>query len=711
MIKSKSGFTLIEALVGFVILGIVSTASWTAINILFRAGQISRNNTIAINLLQKSQEEVRFAAQTLFSTLENCHFPFPNDPDPSTTCDFDDISESFPGFTRTLEVTLQEERTELKRILITINWQEAGMNRQRQSLSFISKPPDPLPGNVYGQIRSSESGSELINGAQITLTFLDGSNVHVTLSSDSLNDKGGNFDFADEDTGQFLLKPGQWLLTATHPSYYNYPSDGETHILTVQSNNEEPPVNVTMVPKPEDATITTRILDETGQPVINFLYGRIYLYENGNLIEQVANLISHTFTIPFETADQRCFTLANFDAFKAGFAGEPGCDYLFEREGVSTAASTSMGGNCTNSWEGDEDSDTICVNPGDSLEVDLSLVPVPEVSINGRVVDSSNNPIAGATIHALWPASDPIEWRKNGAIQTTTTDSNGQFQNFKVPATQGMFPDQAPETTYLQVWAKANVDVFSCCNIIQNEKRESQILYIGPLNPGDPSKTINDLIISTQDTDCGNLTGIITEQSLSGASIADVTISITGTPNETTNGSGTYLYDCSPQDGYRIPSEFYTFKATHPNYYPYISSGNEWYSYAPLVNITPNATTTRNGYLWPLGLSSISGIVFDQSGSEIYPIADAEVVLTLYDGTTRTTMTDTNGNYTFDAVPETWPPPSLPNDSYYRQNPLVHQINVSHNLEIYFPFSQTISTLIANTPLTIDIELDTNNGM
>ncbi len=712
---SKRGFTLIEVLVGAIIIAGVSLAGWVSVTVLTKSGEISRNRSMAVNLLQQSQEELRRIAQvdTTYDTLNTCQFPNPVAP-PTNTCGLADTTTTFPGFVRTMAVTFENGSTELKRVLTTVQWQEDGIPKQIQSIVLLSRPPDPLPGNIIGFVSSETQAATPLGSIPISIDFVSSTASYSTTSAAVADGRGANFDFAEVGTGRFVLPTGNYNLTVNASGYFPYTHPVE---ITVPSNGEVF-VAVQLRPLPTDAVISGNVIDlSTGSPISSFSGARIRRYEGGSYRQQTVNQRSYSFTIPFSDSNPQSFTINTLDAFRAGFVyqtnsgGSPSCNFDYTREGFSSAvvqADSSLV--CSNPHNGSSASDRVTVFPGDNITLDLPVLPVPEVQIFGRVLDSDNNPVSGATIRARWPRSDgSYDWRKQGVLQTATSDINGNF-TFNVPAVQGMFPGSNPSQNYLQVWARGQVNVIRCCDVQQNVWRNSPTAYVGILNPLDPPRDIGVLRISSTDENCGNVGGDITDGLTSNAiDTANVQISVT----ELTDGTGHYDIECAPaQTGFRLRTNRYRFIASKAGYYTNDSNGNAQYrrrgSGGRDVQIQTDTTINYDAELWPRGFGDIQVNVVDKTTG--VPMDGVDVRLSPYTGSSST-LTTAGGTVTFVNVAETWPTPAVPNNGYYNMNSQSHRIDINHDPANYLPHTEIIPNLDDGTVVTITIMLERIGGV
>ena len=721
---NNQGVTLVEMIVGAIVVGLVSLAGWTAISITSRSHEMSRNVVTAANLLQLSQEEVRRIARadTVFDTLENCDFPPEHVSNGKQRCGLNDLSTApeFTGFDRDLVVTTDSGSSELKRALVTVSWTELGQLKQRRSLILLSRPPQPLAGNLKGFLCSEADDMAPFGGVRVELNSTSTSASFSTTSVGLVDTDGANYNFADFDgfdnfgQGRYVLPAGSYVLSVDDDRFepYTHPTP-----ITISSNSERR-VDFCLTPKPESATIFGEVIDNaTGQLISTFSRGRINLYQNGSRLQRVDNRRTYSFNIDFDDSDPKYFTLNTHDSFRLGYAypvgsgGSPSCVYAYNREGYSTAVvQEDLSLICGNPYNGNGVSDRIEVFPGDNIQVNLPVTPVPEVIITGRVVDSDGQPVANATIRARWPRSDGSrDWYKGSALQTATTDGSGQF-SFSVPAVQAMFANSNPVNNYLQVWARGSVSIKVCCDVQRNVNRNSNTLYPGPLFPGDGPRDIGTLVISSQDEQCGDVGGTVIDDA-TGNTLDGVEVRISQT--EFTDGAGDYIIACEQgQTGYRLQARRYNFRGIRAGYYTNESRGNDQYQRRANngydANIIADTLIDYDARMWPQGFATVVVNVFDQTTG--LPMDGVEVMLDPYFGS-NVTQTTMGGVATFSGVVETWPPPGLPADGYYRTNVQNHGLEIDHDPANYQPHSETIQNLEAGETRNITVFLRRNGGV
>ncbi len=704
----RSAFTLVEVLTGIVVFALISTCSWFAVSTLFRGEQLTSNRTIAINLLQKSQEELRKSSQTFYDQLEICQFPGPAFVLGSNLeCGLQNLDSNFINYNRVVKISPYEGSNEIKQAIITVNWKDQGKILSMSSAILLARPPDPLPGNVIGTVRSTTTGNPLIEGVMITLTK---DTISQTANSGKtlIKSKSGldvNFNFNDTTTKAFTLPVGTWKLDAKHPKYYDYkhPTD-----IIVSSNSELPQIDFLMDPKPEDATIHLKLINaKTKLPLINFFNGRYWILddyiETGKYIAYADNLTGADYAIKFKDTNPQSFTINTYWAYRSGYAGKPSCNgYPYNYHGWSSATvkEDNFTPTCSNPYVGSKASDRITVNPGDNLTVEVPLFPVPTATVKGRVIDEiTKAPLAGATVYAQWPFGD--WWYKDGFYPFATSDADGNY-TYTVPAVQMMTSGS------LRIQARRNMPSMGCCETPTTVDRYSNWISVNGLFEGSIVE-VDDLKIKSADPfNCGNVKGNITN-AFSGAAINNATITILGSETNT-NALGNYIYQC-PSVGYRLPAGAARFLASESSYYPYDNNGNTWYNTASAVNIKSNEIVDYPAKLWPIGRGTIIFKIVDE-GTD-YPIKGAEVKLTLYNSSVLTLKSDDEGSVIFNNVLETWPPIDLPLDDLYFKGKVtyLHKYSVTPPSNLYKTLTdQPTPVLKKEDTLTIPIRLPAGGG-
>ncbi|MCA9407976.1 MAG: prepilin-type N-terminal cleavage/methylation domain-containing protein [Candidatus Omnitrophica bacterium] len=222
---TQKGFTLVEVIIAIALIGIIGSASWFGISAITQSEIMTGNRVGVVNLIQRSQEEVRAAAQSLFDTIQLCDY------EGSAPCGFDNsILSEYPDVTERTLVITETQGSELKTVRISVEWQERGILRQLDSITYLARPPDPLPGSLVGVVRRSNGGQPL-SGVSIQLTFLSTSESISESSKSTVvitaNGNSANYDFGDDINGKFRLKPGKWKIKATKSSYKAFTNNGQ----------------------------------------------------------------------------------------------------------------------------------------------------------------------------------------------------------------------------------------------------------------------------------------------------------------------------------------------------------------------------------------------------------------------------------------------------------------------------------------------------
>jgi prepilin-type N-terminal cleavage/methylation domain-containing protein len=727
---SRKGFTLVEVLVGVVVISLISVASFTTVSILTRSTEASRNRIIASNFMQKSMEEVRRVAQSNFDDLETCAFPSgaatTGDP-----CGFEVTVNDFPEFTRTLNV--QDEylnSEELKRVTVTTNWNEMGVARSLTSVMLLSRPPDPLPGNIWGKVHEAGDDTDLIGGAQVRVTKVDGTDNQNALSTGSLDADGHNYDFEESVSGQFILDAGSWALRVTKTGYEDY-----DHPVPVVVPPGGPPatVDIPMVPLPEPAEVTYRLVDKDTGGGISYWhsYGGPYVYlregsgSGGRYDSRRSDDTYHTFTVPFEEGDPatKCLTLFTWQAYKAmrvyptPAGGSPSCTYQYNKDGWSSAYVRDSAGTlmCSNDhWDrwNSGGIDRICVGYGDHETIDVPLERTPTVTVTGKIEGFA--PGTTPRLYVLWPRSLWNTYMRNSHIYYyVNTDADGNF-SVELPAVQGFYRNSSAYWDYMRIRPRGVCEYGACCEQTGTTWRWGSYTYVGPLFPGGSTINVGTLSLpSLGDYDCGNVNGNIVDAK-TGGSVNNARVRVRY-DNAWTNATGYYEHVCGGGVGYRIEENGgrQRVRVYHGSYYDLDTYGNSYYSSKAGVDILADQTVTWNGKLWPIGTGTVNVTVVDKS--TMLPIEDAHVRLDLfYTGSDPTATTNSGGVATFNNVRETWPPAAMdPTDTYYNHTDRDHSVSVyaidDGNFEL--PVSANIETLDAGGTVNITLEVIPKGAM
>ena len=703
-IKVARSFTLIEVLVSAVLIAIVSAGAYSSFVVVSRAVEDSRNRSIAYDLAERSLEEVRAQAHTDFDTLESHTFS--------------DLSSDFPGFTRSISISPVAGSSDFKKADVTVNWTERGNARDYHSALLLSRPPEPLPGNIEGTITDSNNGSPVAN-ANVTARHYNDTTGSFDISYTTASDSSGKYTFAETGTGGtviFRLKPGQWEITVTHPAYYDYTYSAEHsgHYVDVYSS-QSTTADISLDPLPTPAHIKGRFIGSV-------LSQYVSLYRKGSYKTYTGNPFD--FKIDFTDTDQKCFTVITgrgtdtryyphiYNHHCTNICSPYGTAYNYRGWSSSQMNIDGSERNCANPWLGSSAADYICVNPGQNLDLgDIKLVTVPTATLKIHLIDSNNAPIQGEI--RIWERrSDHNRQGYHGGWHST---DEGGFKQESVPAEQDMFPNNTGY--YIVIRGRAGVQHTACCDDLGQQTVYSSYYYIGSLHEGD-TRDVTIKLPAANDYTCGDAKGYVRDgKTLSGIEHVDIYISGYGWKNYATNNSGYYEIKCSGGSGCAIVTGTRRIIASRGGYYPCDSTSNNWGgsshwynpAYVPEAHIAANVSTWQSPiYLWPEGYGIIKGRVVDASGGS--PISGAKVTLHRYSGGSIVKYTNGSGRFTFDGVIETWPPPGVVGNNYYNQTTRRHSVTVEKsNYD-----SKSVGSIKLNAGTTTNlgnIKLTTGGGM
>lgn len=712
--NTHKAFTLMEAVAGVVIIALISTAAWIGVAVLMQSADTADRQTMAVNLMQKSQEELRRLAFTSFDTMETCQFPQEGEDPGGTDCGLQTIAPPFQGFTRLVEFSRESGSTELKKAVTLVSWRDwNGVERHIESVILLARPPSPLPGSVIGRVVDMET-KEPIGSVKISLQFTGGDQLmYDSLSSAQLDERGHNYNFRDRISGLFVLVPGSWRLSANHAGYSPYVHTG----LVQVDSNKETVVNFEMERLPEGGTITLRLINAlTGIPIAfrNESQNKSYiqLYENGSKVSEKigGGSLTREFSAAELGEEGKVFTVATDKAYQSGFVGQfnctagtthyaPGWSSAIVREDASI--------NCAFPRNGNVDSDRIALKPGEDVTIDIPLVPMPTATLTGMVTDDAGVPIANAKVYVRWP-----DWSLWYPYPQGVTNAQGVY-SVTVPAAQAIFPDAAQY--YLPVIVYGPVNTEGCCDTLGLtwQYNDGSWQYVGPFREGD-TRT-KDFKISRLKYDCGNANGTVRDDKTAGV-ISGVSVRIAG-GNQATDIAGDYVYQCPPekQDFFRVNVGSHQIDASRTGYYDYTTRGNSWYAANVPIVIQSTQQSVYDFRLWPKGVGKIHVIVEESSSG--YAIDGVAVNLRVFysqTGIKKVSGADGAGQAIFDNVAETWPPPGLldrdPQRKYYNFAARQHVIEVTDPAGIYSSVSRVVTILEAGQTVTVVIRLDRLGG-
>jgi len=693
---SRCGFSLIEAIVGITIIAAIAVVSYLGAGTCFRADLHNSDKTLAVHLIQKSQEEIRRAAQTYYDKLNTCDFVADN------TCGLSEgLPAGFERFNRIVSIR-DEGSTELKRIEIQAQWTDIlGNAHTMPSVMFMSRPPEPLPGNIIGVVTNAVNGNLLAN---VFIQITNGIMTHAVTSSGSLTAKNVNYDFTQNTGGVFNIDSrSNWDLTATLDGFH------ETTINGISlASNEERRVDFKLQPKPESRQIIARLRNTKDGSYISFPSNSswIYLWEDGKWQHRVRRAGQLTWTVEFEDTDSRYFTVNTDQSFYSKYVGNFACDARFRYyyDGWSSAVVRDDGPsephalNCAVSWNGSanvgDDRIEVRPGPGDPVNVDVWVHPVPVCRVWGYVRDQNKNPISNGWVYGYW---------HNGSyINRVSTRSDGSYEIY-LPAEQEIEPFENQISYHPQVRGRASRQIVRCCDQDSWQNVYSPFYRVNhdgtPVLEGGDYRVDIDIDLTPQIQPCGNAGGQVLD--IQGGGGLGGARAYLGGNSRLTNGSGNYIFDCGmPAPPYCLPQGSYTYAADLNKYYPFDSNDSPWYTDRPSADIQRDTSNlVPDIEMLSLCRESITVEINDSSTGN--PILNADLTLTAHNdsGSTinLTGQTNSSGQYTFSNVIETWPTPYTLDHSNFQQTVRQHSLTVESS-EFYDPLTIAPIELICGVP-------------
>lgn len=704
--KHVKAFTLVEVLVSSIVMISLSVTFGKAFSTTFKANQLSTDRSQALLLLQKSQEEVLRASHVYFDSLNLCHFP--QESTFSKDCGFQDIRnlDEFSDFQRSLNVTLENGSTELRRAYVQVNWTDFnGQNHTVDSVFLITRPPDPLPGNIIGLVNSDLNGNPPLKGVIVNLARLSSNGTPVPIGSTTSGNVSNGINFNFSQSGVFTLPPDSYRLTATATGYKNY-----THPDTIfLGSGDEKTVNFTMEAYPSPAKIIVSLKNvKNANSRVNLSNWRsdINLYDNGNLIQRTNNCDrSCTFTVNFTKIETKSFTVNTWDSIAGAWVGNYSCQaspVKYNPNGWSSAQISEEGAiDCTKPMQGNAASDRILVNSGETVHVQADFVLIPTTTVSGTVTDHEGKPIPNATIEYSIPTrvnnqGNTYWWSGKG---NATADKNGNF-TIRLPAQESYY---AQPGAYISLRAKTRITRTTCCSSPENIDKYSAWKQVGPLLEGTPVNSVKLAIYTVPpNVDCGNLRGVIQDAEL-GLGLNGATVNVSSM-NRNSNSLGDYIYQCNtPELGYRIVPNSYGVTVSKGGYYTFQSWGNSQYKNQGNASVQAKKTTVYNVRLLRAGWGKVNVTVIDKD-TEV-PLNNASVEFRYYGSANNPIKQNTNNSgMTSTWFLETWPPADLPkNDPHFNYNKRSHSIYVKRNG--YYDASATINKLDAGDTIEETIRM------
>ncbi|OQX79897.1 MAG: hypothetical protein B6D56_06150 [Candidatus Omnitrophica bacterium 4484_70.1] len=696
--REKKNFTLVEVILSILIISLIAAASYFSFVILQRAVEDAHNRSLAVALALKSEEELRRIAQSNFDSLDS----------PTIQNNFNSFSDpvNFPQFTRTLSVFPLSGSTEIKKVEVKISWNERGKTRNYIYSFLLSRPPLPLPADICGRVVDKNTHNP-VNGVTVKITCATKpsfSYEHITgtVGCSGVDcSSGGCYTFANVNpttgTRTFNLYPNEcniWNLSVLESSkYYKY---DHPNPITIFSGRETQVPDIYLNPKPQAAHIRVSVIDkESGNPLATLLS----LYQEGIRKSDKDKWAPADWKIEFEEGvSNKCFTVVTgykdyyypyrYNNHCGDFCDPEGWGKNYNYRGWSSAVvQEDESVICGNPWEGSKATDRICVTYGDTVNITIPLVKVPTATLKGYIKTEGGEKVTNATIK--------VYWHSGGGWASTNSDSDGYYQ-IEIPAAQELFPNDSDYYLTVKVCGKVGQ---GCCDKEINSCK-TWWKKIGPVWKDD---VINkDFVLPGTTQNCGDVKGYIYDGK-TGNPVSGARVAIRGVSKNSDN-NGFYYFKCEDscpcKPGGSTPSykccrlptgntdvwvkkegEYYPFSSHYGSRYDTVDGiklySRDFYNQSsiPEVNILNKHTVSYDVNLWPIGRGKIIGHVKDASTDS--DIKGAKITLTLQAGIgSKSTITDENGNFEFDNVFESWPPPDLPDTPYYNHTTRNHSLKV-----------------------------------
>jgi prepilin-type N-terminal cleavage/methylation domain-containing protein len=638
----RKGFGLIELLVSIAIIAAISTFSYLSFTVVNRATVSIRNKTVAIDLLQKSLEEIRAFAKTDFDNIESI--------------DLEDMSGDFDGFTRLVSITNSENSDEIKKIDITITWNDNGVEKNYDFSIPISRPSEGLPGSAHG-IVSSRATSVPVANAEVKMRYVSDSGIYLVTTTNP----SGYFTFS------FNLKPGLWSLSCSHQSHKNYVHSSQISI----GGKEDAEVNIELEPHPSPAHIKVNAVNKTSGSIVSI---PVSLFKNGRIYEDYRNRYGYTpasFEVSFSEGDPltKCFTIATSYPSKNGgfpyerfnlcgdFCGPSGWGKQYNYRGWSSSVVGEDGSVvCYNSWFGSSITDRICVSPGENRVVNIELVDIPQATLNISLPSANNN------VHLHWYDSTD----SSRTLFDSPTPSSSSYA-VRVPAAQELFPDEQNYYLRLEGWVIG--DIVDYCNVSHSSVEVPISKRIGPLYGGKVfTETVS--LGMNNDPPRGSAVGRVVDGK-TGMPLAGVVVTISGSQNSRiTDASGNWSYTCDDASCHPIEVGSQQLAVSLEGYHTFFARNGDTismiYGDKPTIVISENEITNYPLIrLYPKSKGAIRGRIVDAgSGTPLPGVRFNHSIPGI--GSTQV-ITDDNGEFQLTDMLESWPPPNVKGDSYYHQ--------------------------------------------
>lgn len=644
LIRNLYGFTLIEILIGMVILSIISIGMFSAFPVVTGLQVQSSDEATANALAQGFLEEIRSQADLNFEGLEGIYSSDDENPVPD-----------YPGFTFNQRV--ERINFDLKRAQARVSWTRGGRTENVLLATLLTRPPELLPGNIEGYIYQAGTTTGIQN-ATVTAT-----NGQQNFSARTNPD--GYYTFVSR--GQYQIPPGDWTVSATANGYYSSEETGASVTCTVPSalTAEADPIYLTALPEP--GSIKVSVKDRSNMPLSGI---KLALRQGGS---QARDNNGNGISWPKYTDGAGEYLYANlrpgnytaytYDTYLSGYTcffgdrpGDPDFALPYWHAGWSSVWSPTDKPPSFSNYAGPPDN--VNVVSDTATNIDIFLDPIPTGTVTGIVYkdddrDGMPDDDGEGGWEALVGARVWIWWYNGVGIKAVQTDSSGRYtaNNVYIPyfvfsdtwsyrnkmrAEKSGYDSRYPSTTLsspgVQIGGPYNRHVY-----LEHDTATRDVNFLLPKKPPPP------------EPEYGNVEGYVTvdtgDPDVSGSPLSGVTVSIGGRANAT-DAIGHYLIE-------NIRVGRHTVTGSRSDYYGYnsVNAGDG------KVNVVKDQTVQFNFAMEAIGYGDIIGNVTSKATG--LPIGGALVTVGVYSGApgpdSTSTPTDSNGDYTLSHIVETRP--------------------------------------------------------
>jgi type II secretory pathway pseudopilin PulG len=646
-LSTHKGFTLVEAVLAILILGLAAGATAAGVMTMFRSQRESHNMLLANSFAQAAIEEVKTRA---------------SNPD-----DFDILQTIFPGgawapcaaqfpmFERHIRVIASPAplSNNLKQGIVTVRLmrdQGGGrrtVERQWTYSDYFAYPPQLLPGSISGAVSKQDDGSPIL-GALVT-AFQSQSNKPYTTTEHASGQRGnytyqpGDYVFMDH-YDLYSLQPGQYQVYADKPGFQRGYHPGA---VTVVSGERTPNVDVQLQVLPEPGYIEVLVFNDAngndqfdqGEPGVPNV--RVYFRKAGQYLGYKKTNSAGMVLKKFEPGRYTAYT---YYAYRHGYCGnipDPAYNVQHNHHGLTSSRDIYSFPNQASldaPWGGSSVYDCIDVISEQTTRYNLPLAKIPTVVLMGHVKDRQqpSYPIESARVDVYW-----FNWVWIGRTYSAalTSGDPGAYSIGNVPKQSYIFGPSASYHQRVRAYGGSSQRVVAeeICGYGTDYKRAAMTV-----NP-----TVVDLYLPEKK--CGRVTGTVIDRDQPTTSLSGVRVDISGGGTGWTDTSGVYWVPhcrqapCNQTVKFRVPVGNRTVRGRKSGYYDHYCSG--------CVKVREGQTTTYDFEMIPIYVGKINGTVQRQTADpqNPAPVENAKIKVLPYSGApggpATVTYTASDGTY------------------------------------------------------------------